>query len=65
MSTLIEQAHAREWFYSYELPDGSSTSTYHDADIHAIHDTRWQMLGLLYHLENPVRALRVCRRAHV
>jgi hypothetical protein len=44
MSTLIEQAHAREWFYAYELPDGSSTSTYHDADIHAIHDTRWQML---------------------
>jgi tRNA (mo5U34)-methyltransferase len=44
MSTLIEQAHSREWFYSYELPDGSSTSTYHDADIHVIHDTRWQML---------------------
>jgi len=44
MSTLIEQAHAREWFYAYDLPDGSSTSTYHDAAIHAIHDTRWQML---------------------
>ena len=44
MSTLIEQAHAREWFYSYDLPDGSSTSTYHDPDIHLIHTTRWQML---------------------
>jgi hypothetical protein len=44
MSTLIEQAHSREWFYAYELPDGSSTSTYHDADIHVIHDTRWKML---------------------
>lgn len=44
MSTLIEQAHSRQWFYSYDLPDGSSTSTYHDADIHVIHDTRWQML---------------------
>ena len=44
MSTLIEQAHSREWFYSYDLPDGSSTSTYHDADIHVIHDTRWRML---------------------
>ena len=44
MSTLIEQARAREWFYAYDLPDGSSTSTYHDAAIHAIHDTRWQML---------------------
>ena len=44
MSTLIEQAHSREWFYSYELPDGSTTPTYHDIDIQAIHDTRWQML---------------------
>ena len=44
MSTLIEQAHAREWFYSYELPDGSITATYHGSDIQAIHDTRWQML---------------------
>jgi tRNA (mo5U34)-methyltransferase len=44
MSTLIEQAHSREWFYSYELPDGSSTPTYHGIDIQAIHNTRWQML---------------------
>lgn len=45
MSTLIEQAHSREWFYSFDLPDGSSTSTYHESDIHKIHDTRWQMLA--------------------
>jgi len=44
MSTLIEQAHSREWFYSYELPDGSTTPTYHGSDIKAIHDTRLQML---------------------
>jgi len=44
MSTLIEEAHSREWFYSYELPDGSTTPTYHGIDIQAIHDTRWQML---------------------
>jgi len=44
MSTLIEQAHSREWFYSYDLPDGSTTPTYHGADIKAIHNTRWQML---------------------
>jgi len=44
MSTLIEQAHSREWFYSYNLPDGSTTPTYHGAGIQAIHDTRWQML---------------------
>jgi tRNA (mo5U34)-methyltransferase len=44
MSTLIEQAHSREWFYSYDLPDGSTTPTYHGSDIKAIHDTRWRML---------------------
>jgi len=44
MSTLIEQAHSREWFYSYDLPDGSTTPTYHGDDIQAIHNTRWQML---------------------
>ena len=44
MATLIEQAQAREWFYSYELPDGSTTPTYHGSDIKAIHDTRWHMV---------------------
>jgi len=44
MATLIEQAHSKEWFYSYDLPDGSTTPTYHGADIKAIHDTRWQMV---------------------
>lgn len=44
MSTLIEQAHSRQWFYSYELPDGSTTPTYHGIDIQSIHDTRWKML---------------------
>jgi hypothetical protein len=44
MSTLIEQALAREWFYSYDLPDGSTTPTYEGIDIQAIHETRWQML---------------------
>ena len=44
MSTLIEQAHSREWFYSYDLPDGSTTRTYPGIDLQSIHDTRWQML---------------------
>ena len=44
MATLIEQAQAKAWFYSYELPDGSTTPTYHGSDIKAIHDTRWQMV---------------------
>jgi tRNA (mo5U34)-methyltransferase len=44
MSKLIEQAHSREWFYAYDLPDGSTTPTYHGVDIQAIHDTRLRML---------------------
>ena len=44
MSTLIEQVHAREWFYSYELPDGSVAPTTHGSEIQLIHDTRWAML---------------------
>jgi hypothetical protein len=44
MSSLIEQARSREWFYAYELPDGSRTPTYHGTGIQAIHDTRWRML---------------------
>ena len=44
MSSLIEQARSKEWFYAYELPDGSATPTYHGVDIQAIHDTRWRML---------------------
>lgn len=44
MPTLIEQAQAKEWFYSFDLPDGSTTPTYPGIDIQAIHDTRWQML---------------------
>lgn len=41
---LIDKAQAKEWFYAYDLPDGSTTPTYHGIDIQAIHDTRWQML---------------------
>ena len=42
---LIKQAHARDWFYSYELPDGTNTSTYHHGELDAIHETRWEMLS--------------------
>jgi hypothetical protein len=44
MSDLLEQVHQREWFYTFELPDGSTTRTYHDNQLDAIHDTRWRML---------------------
>lgn len=44
MSDLIQQVRSREWFYAYELPDGSTAPTYHGFDIQPIHDTRWNML---------------------
>lgn len=44
MSTLLDQVRSREWFYAYELPDGSTAPTYHGFDIQPIHDTRWRML---------------------
>lgn len=44
MADLLEQVRDREWFYSFELPDGSLTPTYHGGELDAIHDTRWRML---------------------
>jgi len=44
MSNLIEQVHSRDWFYAYELPDGTTAPTYHGFDIQPIHETRWRML---------------------
>jgi len=41
---LLERVRDRQWFYSFELPDGSLTPTYHDGELDAIHDTRWRML---------------------
>lgn len=44
MSDLLEQVRAREWFYDFELPDGTHTTTYHGGSLDAIHQTRWGML---------------------
>ncbi len=44
MSDLLEQVRERQWFYTFELPDGSVTPTYHDGELDAIHHTRWRML---------------------
>lgn len=44
MTDLLEQVNQREWFYTFELPDGSTTRTYHDGELDSIHDTRWRML---------------------
>jgi len=44
MSSMLEQVRSRQWFYAYELPDGSTVPTYHGIDIQPIHDTRWAMI---------------------
>lgn len=54
MPEKIEEVLGKQWFYSYELPDGRRTETYHDGSLDAIHETRWQMLerGLLDRFPN-------------
>jgi tRNA (mo5U34)-methyltransferase len=44
-SDAISRVMSREWFYSYELPDGQKTLTYHEESVDSIHDTRWRMLN--------------------
>lgn len=41
---LINTALAKDWFYTFELPGGERTSTYHEGKLDAIHTTRWDML---------------------
>ena len=53
MPSLLDQVHAREWFYRFELPDGSYTATYHDGNLDAIHETRWRMLEHCLDAEFP------------
>jgi len=44
MTTDLEKIKQREWFYSFNLPDGSSSKSYGNGELDAIHDTRRQML---------------------
>lgn len=44
MSDKISEVLSKQWFYSYEFPDGRRTETYHDGSLDAIHETRWKML---------------------
>jgi tRNA (mo5U34)-methyltransferase len=53
MSDQLEQLRSREWFYRFELPDGTTTPTYHDGELNAIHDTRWRMLEHRLEAEFP------------
>jgi len=50
ISELVSQALAKEWFYTFDLPGGHRTASYHDGELDAIHATRWRMLS--QHVEN-------------
>ncbi len=41
---LLRQAHARRWFYEFDLPDGTTTPSYLPAGVAQIHTTRLAML---------------------
>lgn len=45
MSEPSSSLHDREWFYPFELPDGSRTPTYGGGRLDAIHATRLTMLN--------------------
>lgn len=53
MSDFLDQMRSREWFYRFELPDGSMTPTYHGGQLDAIHETRWRMLEHCLEAEFP------------
>ncbi len=43
MDELLETVHQRQWFYEFELPDGSRTESYLPAEARTVHTTRLAM----------------------
>jgi tRNA (mo5U34)-methyltransferase len=41
---LLERVRAREWFYEFELPDGSRTKSHLPPGVEKIHDTRLALM---------------------
>jgi hypothetical protein len=50
---VLQRVAERQWFYEFELPDGSRTTPYVGADVATIHSTRWRMLRALLDREFP------------
>ena len=44
MTSAIERALSREWFYSFRLPDGRATRSYLPDEVATIHETRLAMI---------------------
>jgi len=45
LEKLLEAIREREWFYRFDLPDGSSTASYLPASAVAVHETRREMMA--------------------
>jgi len=41
---ILEQVQQREWFYRFDLPDGSSTTSYLPEQVRPVHETRLAMM---------------------
>jgi tRNA (mo5U34)-methyltransferase len=39
----LDAVRNREWFYRFDLPDGTATTPYIPDDVATIHDARWEM----------------------
>ena len=44
MTSLLDQVRERSWFYEFDLPDGTRTSSYLPAGVEKVHTTRLAML---------------------
>lgn len=53
MTDPLEQIRNREWFYPYEMPDGTVVPSYHGGELDLIHATRWGMLEQRLKAEHP------------
>ncbi|MGZ5034705.1 MAG: class I SAM-dependent methyltransferase [Usitatibacter sp.] len=41
---LLDRVRAKEWFYEFDLPDGTRTKSYLPAGVEKIHDTRLKLM---------------------
>jgi len=52
-TALLERVRARQWFYEFELPDGTRTRSALPAGVEAIHTTRLAMLDAVLDPTQP------------
>ncbi len=60
LSETLNKIHERNWFYRFDLPDGTSTASYLPESAAAVHETRLQMMQSILRPElakGPMTAL--------